>query len=65
MKCKILGMLCVHISKEVNDISIQIVDVIGLSISIVSQVMGIHIPPWCLGSGAISSPLWCKLGIIA
>ncbi len=64
MKCKILGMLCVHISKEVNDISIQIVDVIDLSISIVSQVMGIHIPPWCLGS-SIRSPLWCKMGIIA
>ncbi len=58
-------MMLMNISLEVNNITIKIVDAIDIIISIVSQVMHIHISPWCLGSGAIRSPLWCKLGIVA
>jgi len=58
-------MLLVHIGLEVHNVTIQLVSIIDIIISIVNQIMDIHIPPWCLGSGAISSPLWCKLGIIA
>ncbi len=64
IKCWILGMLLVHVDLEVHNVTIQTVSIIDISISIVNQIMGIHIPPWHLASGAISSPLWCKLGII-
>jgi len=46
-------MLLMKIGLEINNITIQIVDVIDIIISIVSQVMSIDISPWCLGYSSV------------
>ena len=47
---------------KVHNVTIQVVSIMELVIFIVSKVMNIHIPLWCLGSA--NSSLWCILGII-
>jgi len=52
-------MLLVYIELKINKITIYITHVIDIIISIVSQIMGIHIPPWCLDNCAIRPLVWC------
>jgi len=64
IKCRILGILLVHIGLEIHNVTIQIVSITEIIIFIISHVMSIHIPLWCLNKGVSNFPLWCILGII-